>query len=207
MALDAISGVSSSAVPPEAGVAAPRTEGADFAQALQRHLDRPRRDISAVRSEIAAIRAGDPFWRGSLASPGVRESARQGFTSMPGWLESTLSTQATGDAADPYGWRSMSRTIGEQVIGLLPGSFRRDLLAEVIPLAEFFADDADDVVGVEISLGEDERFGDFGAAREDFRQLLFERADDEPDLVLGDDVAIELVGDIGEVVVEFFVFS
>ena len=57
---------------------------------------------------------------------------------------------------------------GQQVVGLLAGGLRRDLLAEVVALAELLADDPHDVLGVQVGLGEDERLGDFGAARERF---------------------------------------
>lgn len=40
-----------------------------------------------------------------------------GLANVPGWLEAQLATQATGDIADPYGWRQASRTIAERVIG------------------------------------------------------------------------------------------
>lgn len=36
---------------------------------------------------------------------------------MPGWLDQRLAAQATGDAGDPYGWRQMSRSLAEQIIG------------------------------------------------------------------------------------------
>ena len=73
--------------------------------------------------------------------------------------------------------------LGEQVFGLLAGGLG-DLLAEVVALAELFADDPHDVFGVEVGLGEDERLRDFGAAGEDFgEELSAEGADDQPDLV------------------------
>ena len=76
--------------------------------------------------------------------------------------------------------------------GLRAGDLVGDLLAEVVAPAELLADDLDDVLGVAVVLGEDQRLGHLGAAGEDLReQLVAERADDEPDLVLGDDVAVE----------------
>jgi len=36
---------------------------------------------------------------------------------MPGWLDDQLGAQATGDVEDPYGWRQMSRSVAEQIIG------------------------------------------------------------------------------------------
>ena len=74
-----------------------------------------------------------------------------------------------------------------------------DLLAEVVALAELLADDADDVVGVGVVLGEDQRLRHFGAAGEDLgEELVAEGADHGADLVLGDHVAVELVGVVGE---------
>ena len=66
----------------------------------------------------------------------------------------------------------------------------------------------DDVVGVEVGLGEDQGLGDFGAAGEDLgEQPVPEGADHQPDLVLGHHVPVELVGRVGQVVVEFLVAS
>ena len=80
-----------------------------------------------------------------------------------------------------------------------------DLLGEFVALAEFLAQDFDDVFGVVVVLGEDEGLGHFGAGGEDFaEQFVAEGAHDGADLVRGDDVAVELVGVVGEVVVEFF---
>ncbi len=98
--------------------------GEAFGAVLQRHLDQPRSDIAAIRSEIAAIRSGSvAFAAAPVASraAGVGGAAagisRAGFTSIPGWLDAQLAAQATGDAADPYGWRNASRAIAERVIG------------------------------------------------------------------------------------------
>ena len=61
----------------------------------------------------------------------------------------------------------------------------------------------DDVVGVGVVLGEDEGLGDLGAAGKDFgEEPVAEGADDGADLVGSDDGAVELVGVVGEVVVE-----
>ena len=96
--------------------------------------------------------------------------------------------------------------LGQEFVGLLAGAFRRDLLAEVVPLAEFLPNDPHDVLGVQIGLGEDERFGNLGAAGKDLRQLVLERADDQANLILGHHVPVKLVGGVGQVVVEFLVF-
>ena len=78
-----------------------------------------------------------------------------------------------------------------------------DFLAEVVAAAEFVADDFDDVVGVAVVFGEDERLGNVAASGEDFRrELVAEGADNGADLIVGNDVTVELVGAIGEVLVE-----
>ncbi len=80
-----------------------------------------------------------------------------------------------------------------------------DLLAEVVSLGEHLAHDADDVVGVGVVLGEDERLGHLGAAGEGVGQhLVAELLEDGADLAFGDDVAVELVGGVGEVLTEQF---
>ena len=82
-----------------------------------------------------------------------------------------------------------------------------DLLAERVALAEFLADDLDDVVGVGIGLGEDERLGHFvgavrgGALGENGRQLVAEGADDGADLRGIDDLAVKFLGGVGLVLV------
>ena len=92
--------------------------------------------------------------------------------------------------------------LGDEVFGLFAGGAVGDLLGEVVALAELFADDLDDVFGVGVVLGEDERLRHFGAAGKDLgKELVPEGADDGADLVRGDDVAVELVG----VIVKIFV--
>ena len=82
-----------------------------------------------------------------------------------------------------------------------------DLFAERVALAEFLADDLDDVVGVRIGLGEDERLGHFvgavggGAFGENGRQLVAEGADDGADLRGVDDVAVEFLRGVDGVLV------
>ena len=66
----------------------------------------------------------------------------------------------------------------------------RNLLTEIVSLAEYVPDSLNNVFGVLIGLGEDECFGDFGPAWKDFFQLVAERADDESNLVVGDDIAV-----------------
>src|SRR5207245_7161071 len=51
-----------------------------------------------------------------------------------------------------------------------PGPIRY-LLSEVITLAELLAQDLNDIVGVAVVLGKDQRFGHFGAARSEERRV------------------------------------
>lgn len=94
-----------------------------FDSILQRHLSAPRSDIASIRSEIASIRSGSALFAPRSSSGGIEYSASAGisstggFASIPGWLDTQLAAQATGDAADPYGWRSASRQIAERIIG------------------------------------------------------------------------------------------
>ncbi len=79
-----------------------------------------------------------------------------------------------------------------------------DFLAEGVAFTEFLAHGLDDVVGVAVGLGEDQRLGHFFAAGEDGRQVVAEGADDGADLVRVDDVAVELGGGVGGVFVLLF---
>ena len=92
---------------------------------------------------------------------------------------------------------------GDQVLGCFAGGAVGDLLRELVALAELLAHDPDDVFGVAVVLGEDQRLGHLGAAGEDLgEQLVAEGAHQGADLVQGDHVAVELVGVVGEVLVQ-----
>ena len=104
----------------------------------------------------------------------IRHSS--GFTSVPVAIMSTV-TAMRG--------KYELRNSRQEFVRLLAGAFGGDLLAEVVPLAELFADDPHDVFGVQVGLGEDQGLGNLGAAGKDFRQLVLERADHQPDLALG----------------------
>lgn len=79
-----------------------------------------------------------------------------------------------------------------------------ELLAEGIAFAELFTDGLDDVVGVAVGLGEDESLGHFLPAREDFRQLVAESADDGANLVRIDDGTVQLGSGVGFVFILLF---
>ena len=76
-----------------------------------------------------------------------------------------------------------------------------DLLAEIIPLPEFFPNDLDDVVGVAIGLGKNQRLRRFLAPGENLGKFLAESADDGADLVRVDDVAVELLRRVGLILI------
>ena len=101
----------------EASVPAPAAGGANFASALQRQLDQPRAEIAQVRAEVSSLRNGGALRR-LPGSPGAQVADFASKPpSTPGEIAALLARQATGDAADPYGWREMSRQIGDSVIG------------------------------------------------------------------------------------------
>ena len=80
------------------------------------------------------------------------------------------------------------------------GGAKGDLLAEVVSLVEFLADDVDDVVGVGVSLGEDEGLGDLefvvliATVGEDLGKFVPEGSYHGSDLGGIDDFGIEFLG-------------
>ncbi len=89
---------------------------------------------------------------------------------------------------------------GGGVLGLVG-----DFLAEVGAFGEDLPDEVDDVFGVAVVFGEDEGFGDEGAAGEEVgEEGVFECGEDGADLGRDDDAAVEFFGGEGEVIVEPF---
>lgn len=114
VSIDAVRAAAAAAATPAAAVARPRSDA--FSTVLGRHLDEPRAAIDEVRAEVAALRGGGALALAlSQGASGGLDAA--GFTGMPAWLNDALAQQSTGDEGDPYGWRALSRTTGEQVIG------------------------------------------------------------------------------------------
>lgn len=88
--------------------------GGNFASTLQRQLDQPRAEIAQIRAEVSSLRDGGALRR--LPGAQVTDFASKPPAS-PGEIAALLQRQATGDASDPFGWREMSRQIGDSVIG------------------------------------------------------------------------------------------
>ncbi|MFA7249300.1 MAG: lytic transglycosylase domain-containing protein [Dehalococcoidia bacterium] len=122
MGLEAISPVGTSSPVVRVDAAAPaQAGGPGFAAALQRQLEQPRAEIAHVRAEVSALRDGGALRRRPGTSPGTAAGDFLNSTASapmsPAQVAAFLAGQATGDAADPYGWREMSRQIGDSVIG------------------------------------------------------------------------------------------
>ena len=80
-----------------------------------------------------------------------------------------LHVGAGGDHVDGHGDPRVVGVAegGDQLVGLLAGRLVGDLGGEVVALAELLAGDLDDVVGVRVVLGEDQRLRHLAAAGED----------------------------------------
>jgi hypothetical protein len=78
-------------------------------------------------------------------------------------------------------------------------------LAEVDAAAELLLNDAHDVVGVGVVLGEDDGLGHLAAAGEDLgEEVIAEGLHDGANLVLGDDGTVQVFGAVEQVGVELF---
>lgn len=118
MSIDAIRPVGGAQPVSRVETSAPAPAGSPgFATALQRHLDQPRAEIAQVRAEVSALRNGGALRRAPMGGlPGATsEGARPPAT--PAEIAALLAQQATGNASDPYGWRAMSRQVGDSLIG------------------------------------------------------------------------------------------
>ena len=110
MPVDPVSAPSSHPPPVAARPARPQR---DFASVLASQLDDPRAEIAEVRANIAAIRSGRAP---SSSSGGASSAARARATGDISERLRTWAAHGTG-AQDPYGWRALTRTIGDGVIG------------------------------------------------------------------------------------------
>ena len=111
--LDPSAGAASGASVVARPAAAPRR---DFAAALESQLAEPREQMGELRAAIAAIRSGRVF----SASTGSLEIGQR---------LATWAAHGTG-AADPYGWRALTRDIGERTIPGFGAVFERQIAQE-----------------------------------------------------------------------------
>ncbi|MEI6136341.1 MAG: lytic transglycosylase domain-containing protein [Chloroflexota bacterium] len=122
MGLDAINPIGSTSPVTRVDTAAPgAANGTNFALALSRHLEQPRAEIAQVRAEVSSLRDGGVLRHLIAGTPddfsATPWSSTSGTPSSPTQIAAMLARQATGDTSDPYGWRAMSRQVGDSVIG------------------------------------------------------------------------------------------
>ena len=87
----------------------------------------------------------------------------------------------------------------DQVLGLGPGGAVGDFLAEVVAGGKLLSDDANDVIGVAVVLGEDDGLWHVPPAREYLRRHpVAESLDDGAYLVLRHHVSVKLAGRVGQ---------
>jgi len=117
-------------VDPSAAAAAVPTNPAvgRFNDLLQRELAATRGEIEDIRAAISAIRSGQapPAARVNTSTPEVAapdlidatDLTSDVMTQSPDFAALLPYTpQATGSADDPYGWRAMTRQLGDQLVG------------------------------------------------------------------------------------------
>ena len=98
-----------------AAAASPARSGAagDFARLLRDQLAEPRDRVAQVRAAIDAIRQGAMFRAGGVAG-GVPLSTQ----STPTDVQALFPYRAeAGEGSDPFGWRSRSRSMGDEIVG------------------------------------------------------------------------------------------
>lgn len=116
VAIDSIGPAEGAASAPVGAPPNARASTEQFAAVLTRHLDRPRSEIASVRAEIAALRGGGALFAPKSSIPTIESATSQPVRHTKD-MAALAARYATGDAADPYGWRSMARNTGESVIG------------------------------------------------------------------------------------------
>jgi hypothetical protein len=89
--------------------------GIDFAATLQRHLAEPRATIANVRAAIDAIRDG------AAIHGGIRGGGRASQSPVVGVgadtdLSALFPYGPSGPATDPFGWRALSRRVGDELV-------------------------------------------------------------------------------------------
>jgi len=125
--LDAVSPISGVGYgPPSAPRPAAAEAPASFAAALEQQIGRTRSAIDGVRAEIESLRSGGARRLALDARPAAGERAPMSM----GEVAARLRASSTGDRADPFGWRQMARTAGEQVAPGYGAIFERQIEQE-----------------------------------------------------------------------------
>ncbi|MEE8337027.1 MAG: peptidoglycan DD-metalloendopeptidase family protein [Dehalococcoidia bacterium] len=84
---------------------------ADFAVALQRHLGEPRAALQEVRAAIQSLRYG-----GGRRSYGADRVVPRVGMPLAGRDGALLPYSPTGPTSDPFGWRALSRQLGDELV-------------------------------------------------------------------------------------------
>jgi len=114
-----VSGVGSGSTPGESAPQAPAR--GDFASVLRSALREPEQQLNEVRSVIAAIRDGRAIAAATVADPAEATYARR---------IQTWAARGRG-SGDPFGWRALTRQLGDQIVGPGFGSlFERQIEQE-----------------------------------------------------------------------------
>lgn len=118
MAIDALGPLQSSGAPAAAG-GAPATGARpdagvpNFAALLQQKLQQPQAQLQQVRDEVSALRNGGALRAHAAASPAPPSLGG----SLDGATSKLLALRQTASAGpDPYGWRAMTKSIGDSVV-------------------------------------------------------------------------------------------
>ena len=113
---------------------APPAEAANFARMLQSYMASQRAQVQDVRSEIAALRNGGALRSGGVRGGGVRRPSFGGAqTPAPSASSYGLTYSRFGGepAGDPFGWRSLTRTLGDSLVAPgFGGIFERQIAQE-----------------------------------------------------------------------------
>ena len=112
--------------------AAPPAEAANFARMLRSYMASQRAQVQDVRSEIAALRNGGAL--GGVRAGAVRRPSFGGAaTPAPSANSHGLTYSRFGGepAGDPFGWRSLTRTLGDSLVAPgFGGIFERQIAQE-----------------------------------------------------------------------------
>ncbi len=113
--VDPASGQSAAAPPP-----ARPAEPGEFARLLRAHLAEPRSRIAGVRAAIDAIRDGAAIRPGGDAGAGIPSTASRLGPDQLGPDQLALFPYGAGrtsSGGDPFGWRSLTRRVGDELVG------------------------------------------------------------------------------------------